>query len=134
MFFGFTLEKVLNLSTVPAVIMVALYVALSLRLGSFGPEVLNGSLACAKALLGLAASGIRLRRLRHLPARYCLFAGCIFVVALLLRTVDLEVCDSMANGTHSMWHLLIAVLLLLLLRVCIEHYRCVPIPDALLAR
>ena len=122
-FFGFTLKKVFKLSTLVTVIILVFYVVFGVWLRGLGDEVLNGSLTYANALLGLVASGVVLWQTSHPLAGYYLSASGVFITALVLRTVDAAVCDQMAIGTHFLWHLLIAVLLWLLLRACIEHQR-----------
>jgi len=122
-FFGFTLTRVFDLSVLPTGIILAAYVALGFWLRAVGADVLNGSLIYANALAGLLISGALLQRSRHPLARHYLAASGVFILALSARTVDMTVCDRLTIGTHFLWHLLIALLLWILLRTCVEHNR-----------
>jgi hypothetical protein len=44
-------------------------------------------------------------------------AGVVFAASLTFRTLDMPVCDSLALGTHFMWHTLNGLVLFLLLRL-----------------
>ncbi|MFN4167700.1 MAG: ceramidase domain-containing protein [Pannonibacter phragmitetus] len=44
-------------------------------------------------------------------------AGVVFAASLTFRTLDMPVCDSLALGTHFMWHILNGLVLFLLLRL-----------------
>ncbi len=44
-------------------------------------------------------------------------AGVVFAASLTFRMLDMPVCDSLALGTHFMWHILNGLVLFLLLRL-----------------
>lgn len=77
------------------------------------PDVLNGSLAYAPALL--AASVLAAYHAAAAPrARLALpVAVALFVVAVILRTTDQAVCEAWPIGTHFLWHILTAAALYL---------------------
>jgi hypothetical protein len=84
--------------------------------GARSPDFLNGSLIYAPALgLALGISVLHYRTQSHgrltLPA-----AVGIFIAAVIFRTVDHAVCQTVPIGTHFLWHLLTAVALCLLAR------------------
>lgn len=86
---------------------VAAFFGLTL-LGRQQPQLLNGSLAYAPALLVLFALG--LREWRRQGPLLVICAG-LFALSLLLRSLDLVVCPWLPLGTHPLWHLLNAVVL-----------------------
>lgn len=86
---------------------VAAFFGLTL-LGRQQPQLLNGSLAYAPALLVLLALGLREWR-RQGPL--LVICAALFALSLLLRSVDLVVCPWLPLGTHPLWHLLNAVVL-----------------------
>ncbi len=94
----------------------------------------SGSLAYAPALIALMIVGALLHRRKHPATDWVLSAMCVFTVSLILRTLDgwpqaaplgcmvREIGErSVAIGTHSLWHILNAVTLYLLLRALIEN-------------
>lgn len=83
------------------------------------PEVLNGSLTYAPAIVVLLALGAY-HRMSGRPGPWLLAAAAgVFTVSLCLRTVDAAVCPALPVGTHFLWHLLNALVLYLCARaVC----------------
>lgn len=99
-------------------LMVFLAAALS---GRAAPDVLNGSLIYAPALLVLAALGIyHLTHARREPALMLAAAG-VFVVSVTARTLDNALCGAWPYGTHFLWHLLNGVLLYLVARAYLAN-------------
>ena len=47
--------------------------------------------------------------------RMITIAGITFLLALLMRSLDLPLCERLTTGTHPLWHLLAAFVSLLLL-------------------
>jgi hypothetical protein len=95
---------------------------------------LSGSLAYVPALIALGGVGTILYRRKHRATDWVLSALCVFTVSLILRTLDgwprgnaigcmvREMGEqTVALGTHSLWHILNAVALYLLLRALIEN-------------
>ncbi|MBY0407093.1 MAG: ceramidase [Rickettsiales bacterium] len=77
------------------------------------PELaFNGSVAYfpCLAVLVILAAGMK----QHPQAKTLWLAAGVFVVSLFLRSVDMHVCDSIASGTHFLWHSFNGVLLYLL--------------------
>lgn len=94
-------------------LVVFLAVALS---GHAAPDVLNGSLIYAPALIVLAALGIyHLTHARREPALMLAAAG-VFAISVTARTLDNALCGAWPYGTHFLWHLLNGVLLYLVAR------------------
>jgi hypothetical protein len=95
---------------------------------------LSGSLAYVPALIALAVVGIILHWRKHRATDWVLSALCVYTVSLIMRTLDgwpegqAIGCivrqmgeQTVAIGTHSLWHILNAVTLYLLLRALIEN-------------
>ena len=82
---------------------------------------LNGSLQYAPAILGLAGFALLLARRQNPATAWAVAATTTFVLALVFRTVDRDVCAALPIGTHFLWHLLmggtVALLLQALLRI-----------------
>jgi hypothetical protein len=139
------LTRFLELSIWSAVALSGAVVALTLAMflcGGVLPEglcrvlstSLSGSLAYLPALIALGVTGTILYRRKHRATDWVLSAMCLFTVSLILRTLDgwpkgnaigcmvREMGERTVHlGTHSLWHILNAVTLYLLLRALIEN-------------
>ena len=86
-----------------------------------GPDPLNGSGQYAPALLALIVFAALSWRRNHPGAPWILAATGVFLLSLILRTLDRDICASFALGTHFLWHLLnglmVAILLQMLIRI-----------------
>lgn len=87
---------------------------------------LNGTLGYAPAFLAMLLVGALLAVKRHPAWRWLVAAGGVFLVSMLFRTLDLEICAvtriaGRALGTHALWHILNALTLWLLLTTAIRH-------------
>ena len=93
-----------------------------LALAYFGrqfPLLLNGSLVYAPALMLLLGLGLY-HFLLHKTERYLMLAGTgIFVISLVLRSIDKAVCPYIPTGTHFGWHILNGIVLYLSMRALI---------------
>ncbi|MGK2923700.1 MAG: ceramidase domain-containing protein [Methyloceanibacter sp.] len=86
---------------------------------------LNGSMAYVPALGALIIVGMVAAERHRKAAPYILAAAVVFAVSIILRSVDLALCEQLVIhgrkvGTHFIWHLLNAVVLFLLLRASLE--------------
>jgi hypothetical protein len=91
-----------------------------------GARCLNGTAAYSPALFALALSALALAVIRHPAWRLLSIAAVVFLVSMTFRTLDLELCELTAlgghlRGTHTLWHVLNATTLYLLLRAAIRH-------------
>lgn len=103
---------------------------LSVTAAARGP-CLNGTAGYAPAFAAMLAIGLALAVRRHQAAGTLLAAAAVFLVSMLLRTVDWEVCaltrlGGRTLGTHFLWHLLNAVTLYLLMVAAIREGRRLP--------
>lgn len=97
--------------------------------GALGETCLNGSVRYIPALVALVGVGWLLQARAHPAAPRILTAAAVFLVALLLRTLDLALCSKPALfwtrplGLHFLWHLLNAATLYLLLGAAVGARR-----------
>lgn len=97
---------------------------------------LNGSMSYLPALAAMIIVGMLAAERRHRAAPYVLGAAVVFIVSVLLRSLDFVFCDEVAIdgrevGTHFMWHLLNAVVIFLLLRATLETgFKEVPLEES----
>ena len=90
------------------------------------PDPLNGSGQYAPALLALLVfSGVSWRR-RHPGAPWIIAATVVFVLSLILRTLDRDICAALPMGTHFGWHLMNGLLIGLLLQMLLRTGRFGP--------
>jgi hypothetical protein len=81
---------------------------------------LNGTAAYVPAFLAMLGIGAAPAARRHSAARLLIAAAVVFLISMVFRTIDLEVCQMTmlaghALGTHFLWHILNATTLYLLL-------------------
>jgi hypothetical protein len=98
---------------------------LSVTQAAQGP-CLNGTMGYVPAFAALAGLALLLLIVRHPAGRYLALAAGIFLVSMVFRTVDLEICDlsrlmGRRIGTHFLWHVLNAATLYVLLLAAIRH-------------
>jgi hypothetical protein len=77
------------------------------------------------ALVAMIIVGMVAAERQHKAAPYILWAAVVFIMSVLLRSLDFAFCDEVVIdgrevGTHFMWHLLNAVVIFLLLRATLE--------------
>jgi len=86
---------------------------------------LNGSVGYLPALAALIVIGMILAERHHKAAPYVVWAAVIFTISIILRSLDMALCDKVvvdgrSVGTHFIWHLLNALTLFLLLRASLD--------------
>lgn len=80
------------------------------------PDPLNGSGQYAPAVIALWVFAFICLK-RDLAIRiWIVSAACVFSLALVARTVDLQWCAGLPHGTHFLWHLLNGLMVALLLQ------------------
>lgn len=96
-------RRVLGISNPVALVATAVFVVVAIAARQF-PDVLNGSLIYAPALVLVAGLGVvHMAMARHEAATLLAAAGCL-VAALVMRTVDAPICAVVPIGTHFLWH------------------------------
>lgn len=114
-------RRIMRLRTGFAAAAIAAYMVVA-YFGRQFPDLLNGSLVYAPALILLPGLGLY-HFLRHKTGRLLLLATtAVFLIALALRSVDEAACPFIPIGTHFLWHVLIAVALYLSMRALILNW------------
>jgi hypothetical protein len=109
-YFLLALRRFLLLSWLASLTLLIGFIVLSLGLSSLVPrQVLNGSSGYFPALTALIILGWMLRG--HRAGQAMLVAAGLFVVSLIFRIVDLDICAAWPLGTHFLWHLFNAAVL-----------------------
>ena len=112
------LHRQLGLHVAAAIMATLLYfVASKAFTGLVNPHLLHGSIFYLPALVALAALAVWSYAKRMPSRRMMLVAMLLFVVSLVFRTIDGDVCAYLPMGTHFLWHLLNACLLAVLVAV-----------------
>ena len=140
-YLGFALNRFLNVPPGWTVFLVVLFAGLTaaatqihcwdggVGFASAAPDgakvCMNGSVGYLPALGALIVVSMLLMERRHKAAPYVLAATLIFMVSILLRSLDMAYCSSIVvegrdTGTHFIWHLLNALVLFLLMRASLE--------------
>jgi hypothetical protein len=132
-FFLVAMRRFLGLGASVAVAATAGFLAFNrqfdrLWFGLLPGVTLNGSVGYLPAAGALLVTGVlcalrgrrlgsgRVRRAGHA----LLAASAVFALSLVFRSIDREVCAALPVGTHSLWHGLNAVVLLMLIRAVIR--------------
>ncbi len=88
----------------------------------FGEDALNGSIIYVPAVSALIYFGVQMRRERKRGNRYMVYAVLTFLAAIILRTMDMEVCSWFPIGTHFFWHIGNSLLVYFLAQALIHGY------------
>ncbi len=103
----------LKLGVKGSIAMLGLFAAMSFIFTVYLKEIpLNGSqgyLSVCTILIGLGCQ----QKLYRNEKPLLLYAGIIFTISLLFRSLDRTLCSYVAFGTHFIWHTLNAIVLLL---------------------
>jgi hypothetical protein len=121
------LRRLFGIGWAWSLLMVAAFAASAQAFAGMVPRsALNGSHAYLPALAALLAVGWLKQRER--AGRIMLAAAAILAASLILRTIDLQVCDALPLGTHFAWHLLNGLVLYLLLHAAMPPRLAKAIP------
>jgi Ceramidase len=120
-YFFFAMRRFFDFGIVVSLTITVAFLAVSVLVGTvLPPGFLNGSGGYLPALLAILIIGAIMMRHRPDIGRPVLAAGAIFIVSVTARSIDMAVCDAIPIGTHSLWHVLNALTLYVLLRVIIR--------------
>jgi hypothetical protein len=117
-YFLLALRRFFKLALLPAVAATIAF-GIASALVDAHVEGLNGSVSYLPALAALVAFAALLRGGNPGAAKGLAAAAAIFLVSLIFRTIDRDICAALPAGTHFLWHLLNACVLWLLLRTAI---------------
>lgn len=93
---------------------------LSVYTSSSFPHLFNGSLLYAPTLLILLGMSVYHFIKYPSSAVNTMLATGLFTMSLVARSVDLQVCDAWSAGTHFLWHLGNAIVMLMMFRVLLN--------------
>lgn len=85
------------------------------------PNAMNDSIGYLSSMGALIMIAIHLHLKRRSSARQFLLAAIIGVCSLFFRAIDNAVCDTIAIGTHFLWHGCNALLLYILMKQLIRN-------------
>lgn len=105
-FLYFYLRKIANLSYVVIILILLFFLFTHFSLGVLPIHALNGSITYSPALIFLLGIGYYHLHTKKQFAWGLLIASMLFAISLAFRTIDLNVCENLSIGTHSLWHLL----------------------------
>jgi hypothetical protein len=103
-------------------VLLAVYITLLVYCSTFS-GVLNGSLIYLPGLAAIFVLALAENRVNVRLPGLLLAAGALFALSLLFRTIDMQLCPLVPSGTHFIWHILNAVVLYILIRSLVFHFR-----------
>lgn len=110
-----TLARVLQASPALTAVFFLAFLGLNAAVLATVPvDFLNRSALYLPTWAAMASLALWLASRRHPAWRRYAWAAGLFLISLILRTLDMALCDAWPLGTHFLWHLLNAVLLYLL--------------------
>ena len=114
-YLALVLIRYLRFSVLQTLGVLVVFLGLSILVEALLSPFIRGSAAYVPALAALFLFGFVLRRRNLRAGTDLLIAAVIFLVSLVLRTIDLPLCAALPVGTHFLWHLMNAVVLAVLL-------------------
>ena len=120
LYIGFYARRVINLPTAAIGILLIVFVAAAVYGRQF-PDVFNGSLIYAPALLTITILGCYHYISRKVERGLLLGAASIFLLSIFFRSIDNMICTQFVLGTHFLWHILNAVVIYLAMRALIAN-------------
>ena len=111
--------NVMRLNAFVTTVLFVVFLGSSAVMDQIPADVLNGSAGYIPALVFL--SGFALWQARHgkVEPKGLQYAALSFILSLIFRTMDMDVCGSFPLGTHFLWHLLNGLVLYLTTRAYI---------------
>jgi hypothetical protein len=120
LYLGIYSRRVINLPEAGSGILLLVFLAAAVAASQF-PEAINGSLIYAPALLALfVLSGYHYQS-RKLERHLLLAAASVFLLSVVLRSVDIQICPWFETGTHFLWHVLNALVIYLAMRALLVN-------------
>ena len=113
-------RRVINLSVAGSGILLLVFLATAV-VASLFPEVINGSLIYAPALLVVFVLSAYHYQSRKLERHLLLAAASVFLLSVVLRSVDIQICPRFEIGTHFLWHVLNALVIYLAMRALLVN-------------
>ena len=115
LYLGIYSRRVINLSMPGSVTLLLVFLAVAVVASPF-TEMINGSLIYAPALLVIFVLSAYHYQSRKLQRHLLLAAASVFLLSVVLRSVDIRICTRFELGTHFLWHVLNALVIYLAMR------------------
>ena len=112
-------RRIMDVTPISTGLLVAVYLAAAI-LGRQFPDILNGSLIYAPAILAVSALGVYHARTAADGRFDLLIAAGLLLTSLTFRSIDNATCDATPFGTHFMWHLLNGIVVYLSYRALVK--------------
>jgi len=119
-YIGFYTRRVVNLPVAVIGILLLVFLAASVYGRQF-PDVMNGSLIYAPALLVIFVLGLYHYQSQMVERSLLIGAASIFLLSIFFRSIDNMICTQLVLGTHFLWHILNALVIYLAMRALIVN-------------
>jgi hypothetical protein len=120
LFIGFYTRRVINLPVAVIGILLIVFLAACVYGRQF-PNVINGSLIYAPALLVIFVLGLYHYQSQNAERSLLLGAASLFLLSIFFRSIDNMICTQFVLGTHFLWHILNALVIYLAMRALIAN-------------
>ena len=120
LYIGFYTRRIINLPVAVIGILLLVFVTAAVYGRQF-PDVINGSLIYAPALLVIIILGWYHYQGRKVERGLLLAAASIFLLAIFFRSIDNLICPRFILGTHFLWHIMNAVVIYLAMHALIAN-------------
>jgi len=125
LYIWFYTRRVINLPFAVIGILLLVFLAASVYGRQF-PDIINGSLIYAPALLVIFALGLYHYRSQKVERSLLLVAASLFLLSIFFRSIDNIICSQFALGTHFLWHILNALVVYLAMCALIANLSSEP--------
>jgi hypothetical protein len=120
LFLGLYSRRVIELWMPGSAFLLLVFLAAAVAASQF-PEVINGSLIYAPALLVIFVLSAYHYQSRKLERHLLFAAASVFLLSVVLRSVDIRICTRFDLGTHFLWHVLNALVIYLAMRALLVN-------------
>lgn len=115
-FLVFVQKHLLHYSNLKTFYMMCVFISAAILIEIYQPRhLLGGSLGYTHAVIALAVVTYVLRRSKHVFTKYFSAGLQVFILSLVFRTLDQYLCHLNPFGSHFIWHIMNAALILILL-------------------
>lgn len=116
-------RNVIKLSWMRTLILLLVFGGLIRFFAGLPNEWFNGSLGYAPALIFLSGFGLYHWAYKKQESFTLMLSALIFILSLIIRSMDMAICDVLPIGVHYFWHILNAIVLYLALRGLIMNVK-----------
>ncbi|MGI9316590.1 MAG: ceramidase domain-containing protein [bacterium] len=120
LYIGFYTRRIINLPVAVIGILLVVFLGGSVYGRQF-PDVINGSLIYAPALLVIFTLGLYHYQNQKAERSLLLVAASLFLLSIFFRSIDNMICSQFALGTHFLWHILNPLVIYLAMRTLIAN-------------